>query len=320
MADPTDAAEVSPPWGSLPAEQFLIRNWDPVSSLTPDEQRRTLIRAFLAMENVPTEWCLKANNGNVSRVPTESEVQFILAPWRPLSLRNVAAYIWQDRPEGLIILRTYYGNDEEAAAKFEEWLDREMGNGGSESEEDNWWRILDDRERFNFPDDQWHRVLDVLPELVGYSGQPRLPNTEVLAKARSMADHLRSFHPNLIDENYYDSLSQENVLDDLVLYEAQQRWLAIANRDSFESENENKVDSFRLLMLDGHGNIVKESDIWPEEIPMLVNSPQRGQFQDSRWWVDGVIGPRYKHDGDIGSALFAAIRNIKSRSPIMGDS
>ncbi|RYP70211.1 hypothetical protein DL771_005598 [Monosporascus sp. 5C6A] len=277
---------------------YVQRNWDPASSLTPDEQRKTLIRAFLAMENVPAEWCAVANNGNISQVPTESEVQSILAPWRPLSLRNVAAHIWQDRPEGLIILRTYYGNDEEAAAKFEEWLDREMGNGGSESEEDSWWRILDDRQRFNFPDDQWHRVLDT----------------------RSMADHLRSFHPDLIDENYYDSLSQENVLEDLVLYEAQQRWLAIANRDSFESENENKVDSFRLLMLDGHGNIVKESDIWPEEIPMLVNSPLRGQFRDSRWWVGGVIGPRYKHDGDIGSALFAAIRNIKSQSPFIVDS
>ncbi|RYP45798.1 hypothetical protein DL768_007917 [Monosporascus sp. mg162] len=174
MAEPTDdAAEVSPAWGSLPAEQFLIRNWDPASSLAPEEQRRTLIRAFLAMENVPAE-----------------------------CLRKIAAHIWQDRPEGLIILRTYYGNDEEAAAKFEEWLDREMGNGGSESEEDSWWRILDDRERFNLPDDQWHRVLDVLPELVGYSGQPRLPNAKMLATTRSMADHLRSFHPDLIDENY----------------------------------------------------------------------------------------------------------------------
>ncbi|RYP18317.1 hypothetical protein DL765_004037 [Monosporascus sp. GIB2] len=319
MADPTDAAEVSPPWGSLPAEQFLIRNWDPASSLAPDEQRRTLIRAFLSMESVPPEWCSKANNGNISRVPTESEVLSILAPWRPLSLRKVAAHIWQDRPEGVIILRTYYGNDDEAAAKFEEWLDREMGICGSNYEEDNWWRILDDREHFNLPDDEWHRVFDVLPELVGYSGQPRLPIAEMLAEARRRADYKRSAHPDLIDENYYSSLSQTNILEDLVLDEAQERWLAIANRDSFESEDENKIDRFRL-MLDGYGNIVKESDIWPEEIPVLVNTSDRGQFRDSRWWVFGVVGPRYKHDGDIGSALFAAIRNIRSRSPVTGDS
>lgn len=284
--------------------------------LEPDEKCKNLIRAFLAMDTIPAEWCEKANNGKISRVPNQFEVETILAPWRPLSLRRIAAHLWQARPEGLVILRTYYGGDEdEAAAKLEEWADRETGNGGENFEDDNWWRILDDPDHFNLPDDdQWHLVLDILPELVGYPGRPRSVDAQGLADARQDVDYEREIYPEPMDENYYHSLAKTNMLEDRVLEAAQQRWLAIANRSSFDSEDENEVDRFRLLILDGHGNIVKESDIWPEEIPNLVNSNMRGQFRDSRWWSDGVIGSRYKHDGDIGSALFAAVRNIERSS------
>jgi len=93
-------AKILAPWGSLPAEQYLIRKWDQYPALAPLERRHQLIRDFLALDLIPSEWDAVRPVGPGTpraldiRTPTEAEIETILRPWRPASVRSLAAHIW----------------------------------------------------------------------------------------------------------------------------------------------------------------------------------------------------------------------------------
>ena len=91
------ADQVQPAWGSFPAEQHLIRNWDKHPHISPPERRLKLIKDFLSLDVIPSEWDAVGPraDGRVLDIltPTPDQIETILRPWRPQSARTLAAHI-----------------------------------------------------------------------------------------------------------------------------------------------------------------------------------------------------------------------------------
>ncbi|KAJ0361675.1 hypothetical protein COL26b_013649 [Colletotrichum chrysophilum] len=268
----------SPPWGSFPAEQYLIRKWNPSSNLSPNDQIRELIRSFMTMDEIPAEW-RAGRNGTISRIPTTEEVREILQPWRPDKIRKIADQLLHETCDNLVVLRTCYdseGGDE----KMQQLITQEEdADGMGFLHEELWWRYLDDRELFDFGDD-WSRVFDLLPELVGHSGRRRSIEPAKLAEARA----------------------SENPEDDIQYLALSDRPLLIASRDVLESDDE---PEYEVVFLDGYGNPVRYSSVGPEDMMYLRMAPQRG-MQLSQWWADGDVAEPYEADGEMGRVLYRA--------------
>ncbi|RYP24056.1 hypothetical protein DL765_000784 [Monosporascus sp. GIB2] len=251
------------------------RHWDATSPLDPAEQRRVLIHAFLDEESLPEEWFPRGNS--ISRAPTSDEILEVLEPWRPLKLRRIATEISRNQGKGdLIILRTYYGGDSDE--RMAEILEEDELSDAFFSPDIQWWRVLNDPELFDFGDD-WERVLEILPELVGQSGFKvfRGVPAEGLAEARDSDDPVG-------DIQYLASIGHGPLL--------------VADKEAFE-ENE-----LRALFLDGHGNIIRDSTLKPENIFDMKMAPERGQGPETTCWQKGKVGPKYKRQGDIGRVLY----------------
>ncbi|KAF0316871.1 hypothetical protein GQ607_015884 [Colletotrichum asianum] len=220
----------SPPWGIFPAEQYLIRNWNTFWNLSPNDQTRELIRSFMSMDEIPAKW-RAGRNGTISRVPTAEE-------------------LLHETCDNLVVLRTCYdgaGDDE----KMQQLITQEGdADGMGFLQEELWWRYLDDRELFDFGDD-WSRVFDVLPELIGHSGRRRSIGPAKLAEARA----------------------SQNPKGDIQYLALSDRLLLIASRDVLKSEDEAE---YEVVFLDGYGNPVRYSSVRPDGMIYLRMAPQRG--------------------------------------------
>ncbi|KAL2814149.1 hypothetical protein BJX63DRAFT_420934 [Aspergillus granulosus] len=112
-----------PEWGQLPAEQYLIRFWDPASPESPGEQRSRLIQQFLQLDYIDPEWDPTALGDfperKPLRIPTPEEIANVLRPWRSDDLR-IRWKIWQNKSVHPVLVRTYYNpKDDERAATWE---------------------------------------------------------------------------------------------------------------------------------------------------------------------------------------------------------
>ncbi|KAK3690175.1 hypothetical protein B0T22DRAFT_481350 [Podospora appendiculata] len=266
-----DQDKLTKPWGFLPAEQYLIRNWDTASPLSPAAQRASLIKAFLAEDSIPASYAFAARDDTPSRIPTEDEIAIILTPWRPLKIRTIACMIWMSYRHDLIILRTCYGEEEDE--KLREWL-----------------KI--DEERYVFGGLEaggWQGVLGLLPELVGRQGHGA---GGVVRRALTQDD---------LDEVRGER--EEEDWEDVIQYQAYSLSapspLLVADKQAFEE------DRLRVLFLDAHGNIVKESDVAPEEMGEMMEDADSSRLETSKWWENGVVGGQYLTDGELGRLLFS---------------
>ncbi|KAJ6012409.1 hypothetical protein N7522_002764 [Penicillium canescens] len=145
-----------PPMGSLPIEQYLVRNWDHSATDAPSQQRRRLINRFLELDEIPEEHV--SLDEFPPRMPTLKEIDTILRPWRSDNdIRRKAYYISKDNV--LVFLRTHYNPDDDQ--KLEEWVHK------TDLFEDNaWWACLNDPCLFNFGSD-WQQVYEIMPEVAG---------------------------------------------------------------------------------------------------------------------------------------------------------
>lgn len=128
------------------------------------------MREYLALEEIPAEWDTTGREQAgredqwPSRQPTKEESTTILEPWTPSRWRLAALRIWKDRFDEDVWLRTYYGEDSDAA--FEGWRETHEGSDLAFNEATTPWCVLDDAAVFDLGDG-WDGVLDVLPELAG---------------------------------------------------------------------------------------------------------------------------------------------------------
>ncbi|OQE61119.1 hypothetical protein PENNAL_c0293G01593 [Penicillium nalgiovense] len=145
--------EMIPPWGTLPIEQYLIKNWNHFSIDAPSQQRQRLIQRFLERDKTTEEFLF--SDELPPRMPTSEEIGLILHPWRSDDvIRRKAYYLTKDSV--LVFLRTHY--DPEDDGKMNEWVyETDL------FEENSWWACLNEPRLFNFGSD-WQRVYEIMPE------------------------------------------------------------------------------------------------------------------------------------------------------------
>lgn len=283
------------------------RHWDWSSPSSPQDQRRSLVRAFLALERPPKEWDALPQDWDplrrpshyqqtvpLARVPTSEEVHTILEPWRPLRWREAAVTIWSERGDAslgevAIWLRTNYG--EGSDGKFKAWYEEFLDGYGEQQEDTIPWSLLDDANVFDFAD-EWERVFDVLPELTGPHGLKEQLNHRDLV---GMVQHARA-RVQAAEDTIHEA--EEGRAGKELQGLAVSHYLIVADREAWDTDN------LRLLFLDPHGNIVRHSRIpheWIEEWPGSWCVPN---WRDSEYWEEGELGGKYRAGGEIGRALY----------------
>ncbi|KAF7125329.1 hypothetical protein CNMCM5793_001507 [Aspergillus hiratsukae] len=153
--------EIVPPmpeWGSLPLDIYLLEQWDAPhpENETPDERRRRLVRQFVGL-GVPGREPYHQRARSAPLQPTESQIETILRPLRPDSLRRYAGYSGSEE-EGLW-LRTCYDPEKEATHKalFKKFVHHQDAVGYHSL-------VLDDKELF--ADLDVAGFLEIFPERV----------------------------------------------------------------------------------------------------------------------------------------------------------
>ncbi|KAJ6057005.1 hypothetical protein N7460_000279 [Penicillium canescens] len=244
--------EIIPPWGSLPIEQYLIRNWNHSATDAASQQRQRLIHLFLELDEIPEEYvCL---DEFPPRMPTPVEINTILQPWRPDNdLRRKAYYMSKD--DVLVFLRTHYDpNDDD---KMNEWIHE------TDLFEDNaWWACLNNPYLFNFGPD-WQQVYEIMPEVAGPVDHRRRSDGSGKPQSfrASPEKNREGLHERRCDRSK-TTVDLANHLQNVSIMV----YIVIADQEAFQTGR------LRLLCLDAKRNIVREVRVdWkPAGIMQLI--------------------------------------------------
>ncbi|KAK8050309.1 hypothetical protein PG994_012039 [Apiospora phragmitis] len=311
--------DVSLPWGAFPAEQYLIRHWEPASARSAVDQRRDLIRAFVQLDAIPQDWDATGRvyqSITVTRVPTEQEVRDVLAPWRPLRWREAALHLWRDRDDEEIWLRTQYGPDSDE--KFQRLREADEDCDPAFEEDCRSWTVLDDKALFA---DDWSAALDILPELVGPTAGWDAHNHRHLGRPDELEPLRRELRDSVASALRLEGQGNDAAqlkTDDVeagggmaLQAHVVATFLFVADAETFVTEQ------LRLLFLDARGNIVRETRVPFEQTWEMRDGWNAGKFRDSNFWLDrdrselgvqndpgSILGEKYKISGEIGRVLY----------------
>ncbi|KAH7179928.1 uncharacterized protein B0J16DRAFT_309267 [Fusarium flagelliforme] len=279
----------SPTWGSLPVERYLISKWDSSSTLTIEQQRDELVKAFLQEDDI-SPFASSADGSSSTEF-----VQTVLASWRPEKLRQIATKYDPRNPlfETIVVLRTCYGDD--SNEKFSRWMKdaieafEEMDPYGDlfGEPEDRWWRILDDP---SLGFEKWQNVYRVLPELA----TPEL--------RRDFNEHDIGEVKYLVSAMCESQNPEEDDYEDAICAIAKIGfWLIVVDEEA--SKNEELL----LVFMDKKGNVVRQTGIKPEDLPDLPHYNLRGSITESGFWRDGEVGKKYKTRGEVMRAVLPIV-------------
>ncbi|CAI4215994.1 unnamed protein product [Parascedosporium putredinis] len=234
--------EATPPWGSLPVEQYLVRNWDWACTDDDDDQRRRLVEKFIDEDVLEPEVSMEGPR-----------------------LLTIAQKLWKSGPpDDYYFLRTHYGGGSDDDAKLEEWLNQDPCEGVELNPEDKWWVVLDDAELFDFGDD-WQRVYKVLPELAA----PRARRGFTSDAIREIYD-FATMHGEADEDDYEDAIRCDAacavawllILDEEAFREGE---LGLMFRDSHGNvvkDSSIKPDQLRELYIYNFRGAQRESSFW----------------------------------------------------------
>ncbi|KAL6232340.1 hypothetical protein BDW75DRAFT_22212 [Aspergillus navahoensis] len=294
-----------PAWGQLPAEQYLIRHWDPASPESPDQQRTHLIKDFLNLDQIPEEldptWLGNRpwEQSLQTRTPTEEEIATILQPWRSDRLRITAWKLWKqgaddDQP---VLLRTYYNADDDDRVKGWATLSEYY-------QEVSHWAVLDDPELFDFEGQgvEWQQVFHILPELskIGERYSRRINSQWIGPFLTDFKDGLDTVKQQLPTwRRNFDLLVTENPATGSLLYFVSTTQVLIADKETFET------DKLLLVFLDAKQNITMQGriEITEERFDQLSIDWGLRKHPDDVC-DEGTIGEGYLVNGEAGKQLY----------------
>ncbi|KAL3494685.1 hypothetical protein BJX62DRAFT_197153 [Aspergillus germanicus] len=297
-----------PEWGYLPAEQYLIRHWNPAPSPeSPDQQRERLLDEFLALDEIPEELdptrfgTRSFEHDPQARIPTEEEIASILRPWRSDLMRLRAWKLWKqgaddDQP---VLIRTYYDPNDDK--RVEHW--KTIGDYWAEQ---TYWSFLDDSKLFDFGGStvvDWRRVLHVLPELCNpVDRYSRRISPQWLCgfwtRFKEGLDTVKRAYPTRW-RNDLNLLLTENDAAISLLYFLSTSQMLIADRESFQT------DRFLLVLLDAKQNVTLQCRIEITEDRLDCLSTEWGLREHPMEFEDEVsIGPGYLVDSEPGKELY----------------
>ena len=224
-------------------------------------------------------------------MPTSEQIAQILWPWRTESQREIASRLVDLRGGYILWLRTNYDDDLEA--RHEEFL--ESFDIGMVVDYDDF--ILDDSADYNF-NDQWEKVLHVLPEIV--SSRPDNFSSDRLKHALV---ELNAFRRGGVDQapqsllQYLTTFSRDELqetLGQILLSNFHERCVAtcliVEDRQALES------GEILLLFLDFEGNVVRKSRIDMTETPQVSGAWARPCWDESTEWEEAEISEQYQRE------------------------
>ncbi|KAL4860437.1 hypothetical protein BDV12DRAFT_209422 [Aspergillus spectabilis] len=287
-----------PEWGHLPLDIYLLEQWDTPNPDTPDEtldeRRKRLVRQWLnlgASGREPYKNRTKSHLPTYAPAqPTQAEIDIILRPLRPESIRRYADYTGGN--EGMWVRICYDIENEEARAVF--W-DEYVENSQVISADS---LVFDDKEFFENANIE--RVLELFPE--------RVTNLATTIKVAFAEKQLRKHFDNLVDygeerlEEEQQMIVQgkgEEVARRYFLYQAN----CVVTHFFMEDAQAQTGDGGVLhVFLDDCGNVVKKIRETSDEIDNFDGAWFEGHWKEG--WVSdpdcGELGPAYLPGGGRG--------------------
>lgn len=256
-------------------------------------QRRQLVAQFLKTSPVP-EASLPALDNDTKQPlhpPSAREIDVILQPWRPSSLRRTAYELVAGGRSEFIILRTDYSNDAHNDT-LKQWLEEEEECDPFYEESDEEWRILNDSSMFNFTDSDWlPNLMYLLPELGGCPGYRGSYESQRRRRSLSGSDF----------DFIWDASDPVSEAQFRAFSFSSTQPLVVADKQGLES------DRPLLVYLDGFGNIVRSSRHPAEDLGWEKMFHQQGKSRGHAW-ADAEVGAAYHEDGEIGKVLYPKVR------------
>ncbi|KAK0702478.1 hypothetical protein B0T21DRAFT_417021 [Apiosordaria backusii] len=331
---------VSPPWGHLPVEQYLLRNWDNSSPLTPSLQIKALVTKFLSLSTIPREWDVFTERHDGStldlHLPTPEEITTILVPWRPQSIRIVANTLCSntsscvDLTDDAVWVRTYYPSEshdaQESARK--RWIKLLRSSDMFFHRDHISSLTLNDAGLFNFPDDVTpqeivDKVLMLLPELATSTIEQDRYSRKTIAEMTKNSDwdmdeRLRKELKEWVDYNPIPAVEGESASVEewekqvMNTYGVKKLQRAVMNR-GFVVADKHMFDTGEplFLMLDINGHIVRWARLDPgcagfQEISGMDNRAcvEESLYWDEEYYEQCGVGERYRLKGQYGGVLY----------------
>ncbi|KAI6766021.1 hypothetical protein HG530_007091 [Fusarium avenaceum] len=289
--------EVSPAWGSLPVEKYLLARWDSASTLSVTHQRDQLVQAFLKEDDV-SPFTSTFSDASLS-ADIQNLIDTVLVPWRPQKLRRIAEKYARDMAfDSIVVLRTYYGGvgDEDRMTRWvydaaESFEDSNPGQNLFGDLEDHWWHVLDDASLFDTGSGDWQSVYNALPELATPALQRNFNQHVVDSVKEEMLAILETREPE--EEDYEDAASSAAV---------QGCWLLVLDEEAFKDEE------MLLIFRDMKGDVIRQISIKPDEVENLPHYRLRGSIRESGYWTDAVVAKKYKSRGEVMRAVLPLIK------------
>lgn len=267
-----------------------------------------LVRAFMEEDVLEPElYAAVVNDGKVSRVPNESEVREILLPFRPERIRKVArVYVdcladnwrWQEP----IFLQTSYDGGATDGEKMSQWIPSDEAGVGL-NKGDRWWRLLNDESLFDSGND-WSKVYEMLPEVIAYRNDRRasLDMDKILRAAkRSMSEGTWTEKlESILQAEVQDSSRNTLIVFDKVFFDT----CHLTLEQSYAIEEKEGEEGPLLIFLDKKGNQIRASRVGKDILDILDVSYFRLNVDEQHCWEAGVVGEKYKPDGDIGRRYY----------------
>ncbi|CEI39744.1 hypothetical protein FVEN_g2022 [Fusarium venenatum] len=285
----------SPPWGSLPVECYLLSKWDSSLSLSVEEQREALVKAFIQENDISD---FTSISGEALAVDRQELIQTVLVPWRSQKLRRIAEKYNPGKSlfDVIIVLRTYYGGDSDN--KFSRWIkdasdtfdDMDPSGDLFGPFNERWWRVFDDPSLFDMGSQEWQAVYTVLPELATPELQREF-NDQDVREAKELASCVCDSR-NPEEGDYEDAICATANIG---------FWLIVADEEAFNDKQ------LLLVFMDKKGNVVRQAAVNPNDLPNLPHYILRGSITESGFWSDAEVGKKYKTRGQIMRAVLPLV-------------
>ncbi|KAL4968478.1 uncharacterized protein BDV14DRAFT_167129 [Aspergillus stella-maris] len=306
------ALDYLPSWGQLPVEQYLIESWNPASTEQPPMQRARLVKQFLNLDQLNSDWYPTHGatdpDAQPARVPTEEEISTILRPWRSDSMRRLAWRVWQvytnaggNNP---LLLRTWYEPADDERVESWAMLSEEFADDAD-------WAILNDHAVFDFGTSPWQRVLEILPEIAIPLVQDTPPGYVRRKDWRADMDDYTFYscfkeglnavkRSNPSWRNDLNILVKKNAAARGFLHLVSRSYILIADKETFEN------DHFLLAYLDAKGRVTMQGRILVDEdrltevsLEWLEGRPPIEVFEEGRLGAEYIVAAGNEGDREV---------------------
>ncbi|OJJ53654.1 hypothetical protein ASPSYDRAFT_94161 [Aspergillus sydowii CBS 593.65] len=290
-----------PEWGHLPLDIYLLEQWDTpyadAPNELPDQRHKRLVRQWLNLGATGREPYFNRTRRELATYapaqPTQAEIETILRPLRPDSLRRYADYTGD---EGMWVRICYDVENEQVRAAF--W-DKYVEHAQVISADS---LVFDDKELFENADIA--RVLELFPERVTNSSTPEQLAFAERELRKSFDEWLDSDEKQRVLEEEQQMISQGRGEEVARGYWSYQADCVVAHLFIEDAEAQTAAGGGGVLhaFLDDCGNLVRKERVTWDQVDNFDGAWFEGHWKEG-WASDpdgGELGAAYLPGGVRG--------------------